>query len=148
VYAEGGRKNAQRDLELPVESVVEQKVASDELAALEQKVELYLRAWRLPETMRAALLEEVMDRVRMGAFVDPEREAIEFSERMIRSRQDELKIEVFAGSEFQSALEPQRPSETHLTTMETSLSRLPSFRMIAGWFLLVTLLVLAFIFTH
>jgi hypothetical protein len=32
--------------------------------------------------------------------------------------------------------------------MQTSLTRLPSFRIIAGWFVLIALLVLAFILTR
>jgi hypothetical protein len=42
----------------------------------------------------------------------------------------------------------QRPPETYPMTMETSLSRLPSLRMVGGWFLIITALVLAFIFTR
>lgn len=42
----------------------------------------------------------------------------------------------------------QRPPETHPMTMETSLSRLPSLRMIAGWFAITAWIVLAFIFTR
>jgi hypothetical protein len=46
------------------------------------------------------------------------------------------------------ALEPSRQPETELTTMETSLSRLPSLRIIAGWFLLIAGLIAAFVMTH
>lgn len=46
------------------------------------------------------------------------------------------------------AQQPQRPPQTHPTVMQTSLSRLPSFRMVAGWGLLIVLIVLAFIFTR
>jgi hypothetical protein len=53
-----------------------------------------------------------------------------------------------AGKKLQLALHPQRPLETHPMTMKTSLSRLPSFRLIAGWAAVVILLVLIFIFTH
>jgi hypothetical protein len=42
----------------------------------------------------------------------------------------------------------QRPPETHPMTMETSLSHLPSLRMIGGWFLIIAAIVLAFIFTR
>ena len=41
-----------------------------------------------------------------------------------------------------------RSPETHLTTMQTSLSRLPSFRMVGGWFLMIVGTVLIFILTH
>ena len=46
------------------------------------------------------------------------------------------------------AHEPQRMPETNPMVMETSLTQLPSFRMISGWFALITLIVLAFIFTR
>jgi hypothetical protein len=46
------------------------------------------------------------------------------------------------------SLEPQRQPITRPTMMQTSLTRLPSFRIIAGWFLLIALIVLAFIFTR
>ena len=44
--------------------------------------------------------------------------------------------------------EPQRAPETQPMTMETSLTRLPSFRIVAGWFALIALIILAFIFTR
>jgi hypothetical protein len=44
--------------------------------------------------------------------------------------------------------EPARAPELGIETMQTSLSRLPSIRMVAGWLLLVALLFLTFIFTH
>jgi hypothetical protein len=44
--------------------------------------------------------------------------------------------------------EPQRPPETQPMTMETSLTRLPSFRIVAGWFALIALIIFAFIFTR
>jgi hypothetical protein len=46
------------------------------------------------------------------------------------------------------ALRPRRPVETNVSVMETSLPRLPHFRVVAGWFLLIVGLALAFIFTH
>jgi hypothetical protein len=46
------------------------------------------------------------------------------------------------------AQQTQRPPETQPMVMQTSLTRLPSFRMIGGWFVLVALIVLAFIFTR
>jgi hypothetical protein len=42
----------------------------------------------------------------------------------------------------------QRPPETRPMTMETSLSHLPSLRMIGGWVVIIALIVLAFIFTR
>jgi hypothetical protein len=53
-----------------------------------------------------------------------------------------------ATAAVQTAHNPQRAPETHPMKMRTSLTRLPSLRMIAGWFLLITLLFLAFIVTH
>ena len=44
--------------------------------------------------------------------------------------------------------QPQRLAETQPMVMQTSLQRLPSFRMVGGWFALIALLVLAFIFTR
>lgn len=49
---------------------------------------------------------------------------------------------------FERTGQPQRPLETHLTTMHSSLTHLPSFRMIAGWFILVGGSILAFALTH
>ncbi|HUS36234.1 MAG TPA: hypothetical protein VM680_12855, partial [Verrucomicrobiae bacterium] len=42
----------------------------------------------------------------------------------------------------------QRPPETQPMTMETSLSHLPSLRMIGGWVVIIVVIVLAFIFTR
>jgi hypothetical protein len=47
-----------------------------------------------------------------------------------------------------AALKPARHPETRAITMQTSLSRLPSIRIIAGWLLLIALLFLAFVLTH
>jgi hypothetical protein len=49
---------------------------------------------------------------------------------------------------FARALTPSRPPESRAITMQTSLSRLPSFRLIAGWFLLIGLLLVLFLLTH
>jgi hypothetical protein len=49
---------------------------------------------------------------------------------------------------FTRALSPSRPPETRAITMQTSLSRLPSIRIIAGWLLLIALLFVAFLLTH
>jgi hypothetical protein len=43
---------------------------------------------------------------------------------------------------------PARPPETLPMTMKTSLSRLPSIRLIGGWVVLIALLFLAFVVTH
>jgi hypothetical protein len=52
------------------------------------------------------------------------------------------------GIDLEKALQPQRPMETSLHTMETSLSRLPSLRIVVGWVGLIIGLFLAFVFTH
>ena len=52
------------------------------------------------------------------------------------------------GMSLERALLPSRPPETRAFSMQTSLSRLPSMRLIAGWFLLVAALGLAFFLTH
>jgi hypothetical protein len=49
---------------------------------------------------------------------------------------------------YGAARVPSRPPETRATTMKTSLSRLPSIRLIGGWILCVLLLILTFILTH
>ena len=43
---------------------------------------------------------------------------------------------------------PSRPPETRPMKMQTSLSRLPSIRLIGGWIVLIGLLFLAFVLTH
>jgi hypothetical protein len=43
---------------------------------------------------------------------------------------------------------PSRPPETLPMTMKTSLSRLPSIQLIAGWVVLIGLLFLTFLLTH
>ncbi len=43
---------------------------------------------------------------------------------------------------------PARPSETRPMRMQTSLSRLPSIRLIGGWIVLIALLFLVFLLTH
>lgn len=51
-------------------------------------------------------------------------------------------------AQFERTREPHRLLETHLTTMDSSLPKLPSFRMIAGWFVVVGGVILAFALTH
>ena len=68
------------------------------------------------------------------------RAAIEEAEKEARGRFEEMGA--------LPPLVPQRPPETRPMTMETSLNHLPSFRMIAGWFVIIALIVLAFIFTR
>ena len=46
------------------------------------------------------------------------------------------------------ALAPSRPIQSDVTTMEPTLSRLPSLRIVMGWFALIVGLILAFIFMH
>lgn len=52
------------------------------------------------------------------------------------------------GEELRRYLAPRRPMETFPQRMRTSLTRIPSFRLVGGWCLVIVLLVLTFIFTH
>ncbi len=53
-----------------------------------------------------------------------------------------------AALDLRLARHPQRPVESYSALVRTGLSRLPSFRLIAGWFLFAVLLFLTFAFTH
>jgi len=53
-----------------------------------------------------------------------------------------------ARAELQLCEAPGRPMETFPKRMRTSLKRIPSFRLVGGWCLVIILLVLAFVFTH
>ncbi len=53
-----------------------------------------------------------------------------------------------AKANFETMQPTRRPMENLSSRMRTSLSRLPSFRLIGAWGLVVILLVLTFIFTH
>ena len=122
-----------------MEAVVEQievnerpAVSSELSEESRAAVKAYLRACSLPESARAEIISTIHSRLQHEPALDPLDIAIE---------------------EAQSAMSlpplvPQRPPETYPMTMETSLDRLPSFRMIAGWFFLLALIVLAFIFTR
>ena len=133
-----------------MEGVVEQVNARSarELPEARAKVQAYLRAWRLPdaeiEELAAMLMGCLEQRSREEDMV-LERAAIEEAERMLRARFDEILSSTLPPA---SSLTTQRPPETRPMTMETSLSRLPSFRIIAGWFVIIALLALAFIFTR
>jgi len=48
----------------------------------------------------------------------------------------------------QLALAPTRPIQSNVSTMEPTLSKLPSLRIVLGWFALILALILAFIFMH
>jgi len=131
-----------------VETVVEQNriEVEDEVAAeARARVEAYLRAWKLPDAMREEIVATALggaeERLRGYPNCEHLRAMIEEVEKAARSRMDE-------STQAIPPLVPQREPETHPMTMETSLTRLPSFRIIAGWFLLIALIVLAFIFTR
>jgi len=131
-----------------VETVVEQnRVEVDGRVAEEARarVEAYLRAWKLPDSVReevvAMAIACVEERLERDAECEQLRVAIEEAEKAARARTDKLVGAV-------PPLVPKREPETHPMTMETSLTRLPSFRILAGWFLLIALIVLAFIFTR
>jgi hypothetical protein len=133
-----------------MEGVVDQvNVRSNrELREAEGKLQAYLRAWRLPEGEVGELSAMVMacvERRWRDEDVELERAVIEEADRLLRGRFDEMLSEALPAA---NEMATQRAPETRPMTMETSLSRLPSFRMIAGWFVIITLIVLAFIFTR
>jgi len=70
------------------------------------------------------------------------------SQREFLSADPDLSAYRQASIKLRLARQPQRPAESCPDRMRTSLSRLPSFRLIAGWFLFAVLLFLTFIFTH
>lgn len=109
------------------------------------RVKAYLRAWKLPDSVReevaAMALGCAEGRLREDSECEHLRAVIDEAEKAARARMGELMHEI-------PPLVPQREPETHPMTMETSLTRLPSFRIIAGWFMLTALIVLAFIFTR
>jgi hypothetical protein len=119
---------------------VEQSLEIAERGEVCDQIEAYLRAWDLPEHEREELLAEVMNCADAG-------EALERVEELLTERMESIHPELAPGN-LERALTPQRPPETYLTTMETSLTRLPSFRIVAGWFALIAGLIVAFIFTH
>jgi hypothetical protein len=144
-------------MEVSVESVIEQNGAAltegpeTELFAkawqeARPRVEDYLRAWRLADGERETILCETMrcfrQRVAVDVDLEPTRAAIEEAERLLGDR-----LNLFL-AELRPALEPRRVPETYRTTMQTSLSHLPSFRLIAGWFALIAGLFAAFLLTH
>ena len=146
-------------------------------APIRSEVEAFQQAWRLPQTMQAELLAEVIrclpSCVPADSRIDEDAIAICLAEKLLRSRLNTI----FAGEldegdgplspdqrfailcsgwpekgrglqEAARALHPQRPLDAHLPAMETSLARLPSFRMIAGWCLLMLGLAAGFMVTH
>lgn len=157
--------------------------ASDEAR---QKVDAYLRAWRLPDPVREELVDAAV--ICAEGEADLSRAVISHADRLLHARLNELLGNTLASEEQgisvqersamlwaglperwrQEGTDPlalsaaysrgalasslsqhtQRPPETHPMTMETSLSHLPSLRMIGGWFLIIALIVLAFIFTR
>jgi hypothetical protein len=105
------------------------------------RVDAYLRAWRLSDDLREDISARALERAQHnegdGELI---RVAIEEAGKEARERFEKI-------GEL-PPLVPQRAPETHPMTMETSLNHLPSFRMIAGWFVIIALIVLAFIFTR
>jgi hypothetical protein len=132
-----------------VEAVVEQNrveieagAAAKELEHARARLDAYLRACRFPDAAREQLASEIMMGIEDRFESDPHAEAnsiaMDEAFKAVRSR---LAGEI-------PPLTPNRAPETHPMTMETSLTRLPSFRIVAGWFLLVVLIVFAFILTR
>ena len=128
-----------------METVVEQNRSEiarrEDLEEAAARVDAYLRAWRLPDDVREEISATALERAQQnGRGEDLVRNAIEEAENEARGRAERMGL-------F-PPLVPQRAPETHPMTMETSLNHLPSFRMIAGWFVIIALIVLTFIFTR
>lgn len=111
-----------------------------------QRLESYLRAWPLSEErredLRAEIVEAFQRQLAENPSGDPTRIAIEEAAKIVESDR---------GSRIgalKSCLEPERPIETPISSMQTSLSRLPSLRILAGWLVLIVLLILTFKVTH
>ena len=168
--------------------VTEQIDALDTNALREarRRVDEYLRAWRLPESVREELGEMAVTCAEGEA--DFSRAVIAQADRLLHARLNEMLGNALAAEEQGITVEEraamlwgglpemwrkegadpvalsaassrgalaaalsqhtQRAPETRPMTMETSLTRLPSLRMIAGWFLIIALIVLAFIYTR
>jgi HD-like signal output (HDOD) protein len=132
-----------------VETVVEQNRIEVDERAIEkarERLDAYLRAWRLPDDLREEIAATVLacatERLEREPELDSIAVAIEECEKAMRPRLNKS----FAATI--PPLTPNRPPETYPMTMQTSLTRLPSFRIIAGWFVLIALIVLAFILTR
>ncbi len=153
------------------ESIVSQAETWEEVQV---RIEAYLRAWRFPYNFEnlAEILRTAKERAKKESASRMEI-AIEETDEFIGSRLRETIVGSTDGAErrlclfvagenaftnptvyreakekIRLAFHPQRPLETHPMTMRTTLSHLPSFRLIAGWCAFVILLVLVFIFTH
>jgi hypothetical protein len=63
------------------------------------------------------------------------------------TQQDRATAE-FIDAELQQYHVPQRPMETFPKRMRSSLTRIPSFRLVGGWGVVILVLILTFLFTH
>jgi hypothetical protein len=159
-----------------------------------EKVEAYLRAWKLPgaivEELTTAALDCARSQCECDSKIDPMCAALDDARNLLRARLNEMHGNALGGEKEEEgmshqqcaailwsglpeqwagegsgasklaeaytrgaraavqSLQPQRPPITRPMVMQTSLTRLPSFRIIAGWFVLIALLVLAFILTR
>jgi hypothetical protein len=57
-------------------------------------------------------------------------------------------IAEYVDAELRQYHVPQRPMETSPKRMRSSLTRIPSFRLVGGWCLVILVLILTFLFTH
>jgi hypothetical protein len=136
----------------------------EETEAVRSRAASYLRAWSLPELSEEELLNEAMLAAHCHVIRDggnePIRAAIDEIDRRIRGVSgisETVEVEIpplnrlgmLCGAEdVDRALATRRERLTHVNKMQTSLSRLPSFRIVAGWFTIIVLLFLIFVFTH
>jgi hypothetical protein len=142
------------------------------------RVQAYLSTWRLGDAEARDCAREIMrlarrEPVPKGSEIEV---AIAEADRCLKRRFEKVGAEnveqrlLFGGTVNQTfdfgnheqiadilregalnlarARTPSRPPETLPMTMKTSLSRLPSIHLIAGWVILIGLLFLAFALTH
>jgi hypothetical protein len=142
-------------VDIPLESIIERssfKVAEgagvvsrgESWDEVRLKLEAYLQAWFF--SYRPEEVSEILARVReraSGAGRSRTELAIDEADKLITQRRQRISPDL-----PKLALHPQRPLETQPMKMRTTLSRLPSIRLIAGWCAFIFLLVVIFIFTH
>jgi hypothetical protein len=139
-------------VDIPLESAVEEPAAisarKGSLPNREEilfKIECYLAAWGVADSQGqivSELLGVIEARVDAEPQTNPFSIAIEEAERFIHDHCRD------ARAALGFPLHTERPLETNPMKMQTSLSRIPSFRLIAGWCLFVIIFVLVFLFTH
>src|SRR4051794_9263830 len=101
MHVEKGRGNCKRNVEIPLESGIEQKRVeiirerraksqSEDWKEVRFKIECYLRAWRLPDEALtqervSSILEAVQSRVIAESGINPTLITIEQTDHLIRS---------------------------------------------------------------